>query len=162
MAGEKPTEKRSAIDPMKVILKTNVERLGQVGDVVTVAPGYARNFLLARDMAFEATERNLARIEVEKKRYAKLQAKARKEAEELAAKLAALSLTIRQAAGESDRLFGTVTNMDIAAALEKEGISIDKRQITVEEPIKTLGIYTVPVKLNPEVTAELKVWVVRD
>jgi large subunit ribosomal protein L9 len=147
---------------MKVILKTDVERLGKVGDVVTVAPGYARNYLLARDMAFEATDTNLARIEVEKKRYAKLQAKARKEAEGLAAKLAALSLTIRQAAGESDKLFGTVTNMDIAAALEKEGIAIDKRQITVEEPIRTLGIYTVPVKLNPEVTAALKVWVVRE
>ena len=147
---------------MKVILKTDFERLGKIGDVVTVAPGYARNFLLARDMASEATEKNLAQIEVEKKRYAKVQAKARKEAEGLAAKLATLSLTIRQAAGESDRLFGTVTNMDIAAALEKEGIAIDKRQISVEEPIKTLGIYTVPVKLDPEVTAALKVWVVRE
>lgn len=147
---------------MKVILKSDVERLGKVGDVVTVAPGYARNFLMPRELAFEATERNLARVEVEKKRYVKVQAKSRLEAEALAAKLGALSLTIRQAAGESDKLFGTVTTMDIAAALEKEGYAIDKRQITVEEPIKTLGIYTVPVKLAPEVTAALKVWVVRE
>jgi len=147
---------------MKVILKADLERLGKVGDVVTVAPGYARNFLLARDLAFEATEKNLARVEVEKKRYAKTQVKARQEAEELAAKLGALSLTIRQAAGESDRLFGTVTSMDVAAALEKEGFTIDKRQITIEEPIKTLGIYTVPVKLSADVSAALKVWVVRE
>jgi large subunit ribosomal protein L9 len=147
---------------MKVILKADLERLGKVGDVVTVAPGYARNFLLARDLAFEATEKNLARVELEKKRYAKVQAKARQDHEALAAKLGALSLTIRQAAGESDRLFGTVTSMDVAAALEKEGLSIDKRQISIEEPIKTLGIYTVPVKLSADVTASLKVWVVRE
>jgi large subunit ribosomal protein L9 len=147
---------------MKVILKADIERLGKVGEVVTVAPGYARNFLLPRALASEATANNLAGIEIEKKRYAKTQARARQEAEALAARLAELSLTIRQAAGESDRLFGTVTTMDIAAALEKEGITIDKRQISVEEPIKTLGIYTVPVKLAPEVTAALKVWVVRE
>jgi large subunit ribosomal protein L9 len=147
---------------MKVILKADIERLGKVGEVVTVAPGYARNYLMPRSLAFEATPNNLAGIEVEKKRYAKTQAKARHEAESLAARLGELSLTIRQPAGESDRLFGTVTTMDIAAALEKEGISIDKRQISVEEPIKTLGIYTVPVKLAPEVTAALKVWVVRE
>jgi large subunit ribosomal protein L9 len=147
---------------MKVILKADIERLGKIGEVVAVAPGYARNFLLPRDLALEATDKNLARIEVEKKRYAKIQAKVRQDAEALAARLGTLSLTLRQPAGESDRLFGTVTTMDIAAALEKEGIAIDKRQITVEEPIKTLGIYTVPVKLAPEVTATLKVWVVRE
>ena len=147
---------------MKVILKSDIERLGKVGYVVTVTPGYARNFLMPRELAFEATEKNLARIEVDKKRYVKVQAKARLDAEALAAKLNALSLTIRQPAGESDKLFGTVTTMDIAAALEKEGFTIDKRQITVEEPIKTLGIYTVPVKLAPEVSAALKVWVVRE
>jgi large subunit ribosomal protein L9 len=147
---------------MKVILKADIERLGKIGDVVTVATGYARNFLMPRALAFEATPNNLAGIEVEKKRYAKTQVKARQEAEGLAARLGALSLTIRQPAGESDRLFGTVTTMDIAAALEKEGITLDKRQITVEEPIKTLGVYTVPVKLAPEVTASLKVWVVRE
>jgi large subunit ribosomal protein L9 len=147
---------------MKVILKADVERLGKVGEVVTVAPGYARNYLMPRRMALAATEQNLAGIEVEKKRYAKVQARARQDAEALAAKLGTLSLTIRQPAGESDRLFGTVTTMDIAAALEKEGVAIDRRQITVEEPIKTLGIYTVPVKLAPEVSAALKVWVVRE
>ena len=147
---------------MKVILKADIERLGKVGEVVTVAAGYARNFLMPRELAFEATEKNLARIEVDKKRYVKVQAKARLDAEALAAKLAALSLTIRQPAGESDKLFGTVTAMDIAAALEKEGFSIDRKQITIEEPIKSLGIYTVPVKLAPEVSAAVKVWVVRE
>ena len=147
---------------MKVILKSDIERLGKVGEVVTVATGYARNYLMPRELAFEATEKNLARVEVEKKRYVKVQAKVRVDAEALAGKLGALSLTIRQPAGESDKLFGTVTTMDIAAALEKEGFTIDKRQISVEEPIKTLGIYTVPVKLAPEVTAALKVWVVRE
>jgi large subunit ribosomal protein L9 len=147
---------------MKVILKADIERLGKVGEVVTVAAGYARNFLMPRELAFEATEKNLARIEVDKKRYVKVQAKARLDAETLAAKLAALSLTIRQPAGESDKLFGTVTTMDIATALEKEGFSIDRKQITIEEPIKTLGIYTVPVKLAPEVSAAVKVWVVRE
>ena len=147
---------------MKVILKADVERLGKVGEVVSVAPGYARNYLMPRRMALEATERNLAGIEIEKKRYAKLQAKAAAEARVLAERLAGLSLTIRQSAGESDRLFGTVTTMDIAAALEKEGIAIDRRQITIEEPIKTLGIYTVPVKLLPDLVASLKVWVVKE
>jgi large subunit ribosomal protein L9 len=147
---------------MKVILKADIERLGKVGEVVTVAAGYARNFLMPRELAFEATEKNLARIEVDKKRYVKVQAKARLEAEALAAKLAALSLTIRQPAGESDKLFGTVTTMDIATALEKEGFSIDRKQISIEEPIKTLGIYTVPVKLAPEVSSAVKVWVVRE
>jgi len=147
---------------MKVILKADVERLGKVGEVVTVAPGYARNYLMPRRMALEATEQNLAGIEIEKKRYAKIQARAAGEARALAERLAALSLTIRQSAGESDRLFGTVTTMDIAAALEKEGIAVDRRQITIEEPIKTLGIYTVPVKLHAEVTASLKVWVVKE
>ncbi len=147
---------------MKVILKTDIERLGKVGEVVTVTPGYARNYLMPRDLAFEATEKNLARIEVDQKRYLKVQAKARLEAEALSLRLGALSLTIRQAAGESDRLFGTVTTMDIAAALEKEGFAIDKRQITIEEPIKTLGIYTVPVRLAAEVSAPVKIWVVRE
>jgi large subunit ribosomal protein L9 len=147
---------------MKVILKADIERLGKVGDVVTVTAGYARNFLMPRELAFEASPKNLALVEGEKKRYAKVQAKVRVDAEALAAKLGALSLTIRQPAGESDKLFGTVTTMDIAAALEKEGFAIDKRQISVEEPIKTLGIYTVPVKLAPDVSAALKVWVVRE
>ena len=147
---------------MKVILKSDVERLGKVGEVVTVAPGYARNYLMPRRLALEATEGNLAGIEVEKKRYAKTQARAAGEARALAEKLGALSLTIRQSAGENDRLFGTVTTMDIAAALEKEGLSVDRRQISIDEPIKTLGIYTVPVKLHPEVTAALKVWVVKE
>jgi large subunit ribosomal protein L9 len=147
---------------MKIILKADVERVGKVGEVVAVAPGFARNFLLPRGLAYEATAANLATIEIEKKRYAKAVARQRQEAEALAGKLGALSLTIRHAAGENDKLFGSVTNMDVAAALAKEGFAIDKRQIDLEEPIKLLGIYTVPVKLHHDVTAPLKVWVVKD
>ena len=147
---------------MKVILKEDVDRLGKVGDVVTVAPGFARNFLLPRGAAYEATPQNLNRIETEKKRYAKNQTKQRQEAEATAAKLGALSLTIRHQSGENDRLFGTVTTMDIAAALEGEGLTIDKRQISLDEPIKTLGIYTVAVKLHADVAAAVKVWVVKE
>jgi len=146
---------------MKIILKADVERLGSVGEVVTVAPGYARNYLLPRELAFEATPANLARVEIEKRRWAKVHAKQREAAQETATKLEALSLTIPMPSGEDDRLFGTVTTMDVAAALAKEGFTVDKRQMTIEEPIKTLGIYTVPLKLHPEVTASLKVWVVK-
>jgi large subunit ribosomal protein L9 len=146
---------------MKIILKADVDRVGKAGEVVTVAPGYARNYLLPRELAFEATERNMARIEVEKRRWAKVRARQVEEMRELATKLEALSLTIGMQVGENDRLFGTVTTMDVAAGLAKEGFTVDKRQITIEEPIKTLGIYTVPVRLHPEVTANLKVWVVQ-
>jgi large subunit ribosomal protein L9 len=125
---------------MKVILKADIERLGKVGEVVTVAAGYARNFLMPRELAFEATEHNLARIEVEKEALRQGAGQGSRRRRALARKLGALSLTIRQPAGESDKLFGTVTTMDIAAALEKEGFAIDKRQITVEDPIKTLGM----------------------
>jgi len=146
---------------MKIILKADIERLGSAGEVVTVAPGYARNYLLPRQLAFEATANNLARVEVEKRRWAKVREKQREEAQEEATKLEALSVTIAMPTGEGDRLFGTVTTMDVAAALTKDGFTVDKRLMTIEEPIKTLGIYTVPVKLHPEVTAKLKVWVVK-
>jgi len=102
---------------MKIILKADVDRVGKVGEVVTVAPGYARNYLLPRELAFEATERNLARVEVEKRRWAKVHAAQVGQLRELATKLEALSLTISMQVGENDRLFGTVTTMDVAAGL---------------------------------------------
>ena len=147
---------------MKIILRADVERLGKIGEVVDVAPGYARNFLLPGGKAMEASARNMARIEMEKTRYIKAQGKKLSEAEELAEKLGQISLTINKPAGESDRLFGTVTAMEIAEALEKEGHQIDKRKVALEEPIKTLGIYTVPIKLHAEVTASVKLWVVKE
>ena len=147
---------------MKVILRSDVERLGSAGDVVSVAAGYARNFLLPRGVAVAATDGNVKLIEVEKKRIAKDQARQKEEAEALAKQLEALSITISKQAGEEDKLFGSVTNKEIAEALVKENHEIDKRKIILEEPIKALGIYTVPIKLHSEVTAELKLWVVKE
>jgi large subunit ribosomal protein L9 len=147
---------------MKVILRSDVERLGQTGEVVSVAAGYARNYLLPRGLALEASPKNMERIELDKKREVKAQQQRKEEAQALASRLEQISLTISKQAGESDKLFGTVTAMEIAQALEKEGQEIDKRKIELEEPIKTLGIYTVPVKLHADVTAKVKLWVVKE
>lgn len=147
---------------MKVILKNDVERLGKSGDVVTVAAGYARNYLLPRGLALEATDRGMEQIVIDRRRDEKAQQKKASDAVALQAKLEELSLTISKQSGESDKLFGTVTAMEIAAALEKEGHEIDKRKIELEEPIKTLGIYTVPIRLHSEVTAKVKLWVVKE
>lgn len=147
---------------MKVILKSDVERLGKTGDVVNVAVGYARNYLFPQGKALEASAQNMEVIEVEKKNIAKTQERKKSESEALAEKLEQLSLTISKQAGENDKLFGTVTAMEIAGALEKEGQVIDKRKIMLEEPIKTLGIYSIPIRLHAEVTAQVKVWVVKE
>ncbi len=147
---------------MRVILRSDVERLGRTGEVVTVKAGYARNYLLPRGLAYEASDSALELIEVEKKRDEKLQQKNREEALAQAARLEELSLTVSKQAGESDKLFGSVTAMDVAEALQKEGHEIDKRKIEIEEPIKALGIYTIPIKLHAEVTAKVKLWVVKE
>lgn len=147
---------------MKIILRSDVDRLGKSGDVVNVAAGYARNYLLPRGLALEATSRSMQQIEVDRRREEKAVVQRRAEAEALAAKLEQLSLTISKQAGESDKLFGTVTAIEIAEAIGKEGFEIDKRKIVLEEPIKTLGIYTIPIKLHAEVTGKVKLWVVKD
>jgi large subunit ribosomal protein L9 len=147
---------------MKVILKSDIERLGKAGEVVNVAVGYARNYLFPQGKALEASARNMEVIEVEKKNIVKVQERKKGESEALAGKLEQLSVTISKQAGENDKLFGTVTSMEIAGALEKEGHEIDKRKIMLEEPIKTLGIYSVPIRLHAEVTAQVKVWVVKE
>lgn len=147
---------------MKVILKSDIERLGKTGEVVNVAAGYARNYLFPQGKALAASARNMEVIEVEKKNIAKVEERKKVESETLAGKLEQLSLTISKQAGENDKLFGTVTSMEIAGALEKEGHEIDKRKIMLEEPIKTLGIYSVPIRLHAEVTAQVKVWVVKE
>ena len=147
---------------MKVILKSDIERLGKVGDVVSVAAGYARNYLLPQGKALEATANSMKLIELENKRHEKVQHRRKEEAEALCKSLEQLSLTVNKQAGESDKLFGTVTAMDIAEALGKEQHVIDKRKIVLDEPIKTLGIYTVPIKLHAEVTAQVKLWVVKE
>ncbi|MBI5789324.1 MAG: 50S ribosomal protein L9 [Candidatus Schekmanbacteria bacterium] len=145
---------------MKVVLLTDVDKLGSLGSVVNVANGYARNFLLPRQFALPATDANLKQAEKERTLRLKRDNKQKTSAGELAQKIQAVSCTIAMQVGENDRLFGSVTAIDIAKSLADEGIEIDKRSILLEEPLKALGIYDVPVKLHTDVTATLKVWVV--
>jgi large subunit ribosomal protein L9 len=147
---------------MELILLDEVKHLGKVGDKVQVADGYGRNFLLPRRMALPATPENLKVFENEQKARSKKRQHERQEAEALGAKIAALSLTISRQAGEEDKLFGSVTNGNVAEALEKEGFKIDKRKVILVEPIKALGIFEVPVQVHPEVTVNVKVWVVKE
>jgi len=147
---------------MNVILKENVDNLGKIGDMVKVKAGYARNYLIPSKKAIEATVRNVKQLEHQKKLVQDRMYKNLKDAEVVAKRIEALSVTLSQRVGENDRLFGSVTSMNIAAALAEEGLEIDKRDIQLEEPIKQLGVYTVPIKLHSEVTADLKVWVVEE
>ena len=146
---------------MKVILVEDVKSIGAMGDIVDVKDGYARNFLFPKKLAREAVNSNLKIIEDIKKKKLLTAAREKKEAEAIKAKLALLSCTITVEAGDDDKLFGSVTSQDISHAFEAEGLVIDKKQIILEEPIKKLGVYHVSVKLHPEVTAEVKVWVVK-
>jgi len=146
---------------MKVILSQAVDRLGKAGDVVTVKEGYARNFLIPKNTAKEATPGNLKILESLKKKQQEEDAKKLIEIKALADRLGALSLTISSQAGEEEKLFGSISNEAIAEALAAENINIDKRDIILDEPIKKLGLYQVTVKLHPEIKANLKVWVVK-
>jgi len=146
---------------VKVILRQDQEKLGKRGEAVEVAPGYARNFLLPRGLALKATPKSIKLFEEEKKLEAAHRKKEEKEAKELSLKLSGISCTIPVQTGEDEKLYGSVTSMDIAEALAREGIEIDKRKIILEEPIKALGIYHVPIKLHPEVTGEVKIWIVK-
>lgn len=146
---------------MKVILIEDVKDVGAMGDIVDVKDGFARNFLFPKNMARAAVKSNLKIIEEIKKKKTLSALKEKKEAEAMKAKIAALSCTIPVEAGEDDKLFGSVTSQDISRAFELEGLTIEKRNIILEEPIKTLGVYHAHVKLHPEVTAEVKVWVVK-
>jgi len=146
---------------MEVILREDIPELGQRGDVVTVKNGYARNYLLPRKLAMEATPGNRKQVAEMKAAGARREATEKSGADSLAAQLAEVVLTIPAKAGESDQLFGSVTAMDIAEGLEAKGFAIDKRKILLEEPIKTVGEYTVPLRLHRHVTASVKVNVVR-
>lgn len=146
---------------MQVILRKDVEKLGVAGDMVEVSKGYGRNYLFPRGLAIEASPKNLKVIEHEKRLIAERKKNTIRDAESFKKKLSETSVTVAMQAGEEDKLFGAVTSMDIAEALSKEGISIDKRNIILDEPIKRLGIYAVNVKVHPELMAELKVWVVK-
>ena len=146
---------------MKVILIEDVQNLGSMGDTLQVKDGYARNFLFPRNLAKPATDSNLKIVEEIKKKKTSALAKEKKTAEILQEKLSLVSCTIPVEVGDDDRLFGSVTAQDIAHAFEEEGFLIDKRKINLEEPIKKLGVYHVPIKLHPEVSGEVKVWVVK-
>jgi len=146
---------------MKVILIEDVQSLGSMGDIVQVKDGHARNFLFPRKLARPATDSNLKIIDEIKKKKVSALVKEKKAAEALKDKLSLVSCTIAVEAGDDDRLFGTVTTQEIARAFEEEDLSIDKRKIVLEEPIKKLGVYHVPVKLLREVSGEVKVWVVK-
>ncbi len=142
---------------MKVILTDDIKGLGQRGDVVNVPPGYARNFLLPKALAYTATPGNLKRLEQERKRYDVRMAKERDQALEIAKAIEGTRIVLRKRAGEHDALFGTVTSAELAEALGAKGISIDKRRIELEEPIKRLGEHTVHVRLFRDVTVGLVV-----
>lgn len=147
---------------MQVILKENVKDLGNIGEVVNVKDGYARNFLIPRGLAIEANPKNIKAMEYEKRKIQEFAKKAKASAEELSAKLSQTTIMIKAKTGEEDRLFGSITAMDIADALKKEGIEVDRKKIILSEPIKRLGDYTVSVKIHPDVTAQLNIQVVKE
>ena len=147
---------------MEVILREDVEKLGGRGEVVKVAAGYARNFLLPKRLAVAATEANKKIVEQERQSWLKREAKARTESEDLGKLLETVVLTFKQRAGETDQLFGSVTSKDIAEALEAKGFHIDRRKIQLEDPIKHLGEFSVPIRLHRDVTAPVKVQVERE
>jgi large subunit ribosomal protein L9 len=142
---------------MKLILTENIETLGHIGDIVKVAPGYARNYLLPKKFAIEATEKNAKALEHVKRQMAYKKDKVTESARLMVARLEELTVTLPHQAGIEGKLFGSVTNMEIAAFLKEKGIEVDRKKIVLAEPIKSLGEYSVPVKLHPEVTATLKV-----
>jgi large subunit ribosomal protein L9 len=147
---------------MKIILRQNHDKLGAIGEVVSVKDGYARNYLIPRGVAYEATHGSLQQLEQEKKTASRRTDREKKNAEALAAEIEKVSLTIKMKVGDEDKLFGSVTSQQIAELLAEKNITLDKRSIELEEPLKALGIFEVPVKLAGGVTSKIKVWIVRE
>jgi large subunit ribosomal protein L9 len=147
---------------MEVILREDIDKLGSRGQVVKVAPGYARNFLLPRRLAVAASEANKKIVEQERQAHLRKEAKLHADASDLAKIMGNVEVTIAQKAGENDQLFGSVTSADIAHALEKIGYQIDRRKVHLDEPIKTLGDFKVSVRLHKEVSLDVPVHVVRE
>jgi len=148
---------------VKVILRESVPSLGEPGAVVAVKPGYARNYLLPRGLAYEATSANLRHLEDEKKA---VEARARRdflEARRRASQMEGVSLTFHARAGEESKLFGSITSADIADRLKEQGLDfeVDRRWVDLPDPIKALGVYTVPIRLHADVRPEIKVWVIK-
>ncbi len=147
---------------MKIILRENVEKLGAAGEIVDVAPGYFRNYLNPKGMAMRATDSNMKIFEEERRMEEIRENKAKVRAEKVARKLENISLNAPVQVGEEDKVFGSVTAIDIERLLDEQGFDIDKKDILLDEPIKALGIYNVPVKLHTDVRAEVKVWVIKE
>ena len=147
---------------MKVILRKNFNQLGQIGDLVNVKEGFARNFLFPRQIALIANDSNVKALEEEKRQASKKETKNIENAKKLSAELETVSVTIPVTVGEEEKLFGSVTPKMISDALKEKNYDIDHRKIEIKEPIKTLGIYEVKIKMYGEVTASVKTWVVRD
>jgi large subunit ribosomal protein L9 len=147
---------------MQVILLEDVPSLGKAGDVVRVSDGYGRNYLIPQRKAIVSTEKNLKMLEHQKREVQKRIEKKRKDVQKIAEMIGGLSCTFTRSAGESGKLFGSVTSMDIENFLKEQGIEVDRKRIHLEEPIKSIGIYTVPIRLDAQITAHLKVWVVQE
>lgn len=147
---------------MKVILRQDVNKLGTMGEVVTVKDGFARNYLIPREMAYYASEGAMRRLDYEKKQYDKRLAQMKVEADKVAGKLEDIQVSVAMKVGEEGRLYGSVTPQMIASELNLRGFDIDRRNIVIEEAIKSLGIFDIKVKLHPEVISTLKVWVISE
>ena len=147
---------------MDIILRERVEKLGTKGDVVNVSDGYARNFLLPKKLAVLATPANMKQIEQEKAAAVRREAKEKQEVEALARQLSQVSIQVSRKVGENEVLYGSVTSMDIAELLEAKGFTVDRRKIDLQEALKSLGQHDVPIKLHREVTAFIKVEVIKD
>ncbi len=147
---------------MKVILRQDYESLGKSGEVITVKSGYARNFLIPKGIAVLANSRNIKIFEEERKLMDHRQNKDRRNAEALSKELEKVSLTATVTVGEEDKVFGSVTTQTISDLLKEKGYNIDKKKIQLDEPIKALGIYTVPLKLHTDVEGKIRVWVVKE
>ena len=146
---------------MQVILREDLDNLGKSGEVVTVKPGYGRNYLIPHGLAVVATEQDVARVAHEKRVIAARQAKLAKDAQAEADKLSQVSVSIPVTVGEEDKLYGSVTARDIVEALQAKGVTVDTKKLVLGEPLKALGLAEVPVKLGRGVTATIKVWVVK-
>ena len=147
---------------MKVILLKDIETLGSAGEVVEVKNGYGRNFLIPRNEALVASTANMAQFESRRKQQETLAERDRRAAEALAKQLEAESITAQVKVGEEDRLFGSVTSQNVAELLDEKGYELDRRAIHLEDPIRELGVYNIEVRLHPEVTAAVKLWVVKE
>ncbi len=147
---------------MEIILKKDTPSLGKMGNIVRVADGHARNYLIPQGVGIEVTAKNLKLLEKELKIWEKKAEKQKEEAQKLAQDIEKLPLSFARKAGDEDRIFGAVTSIDIEARLKENGVQIDRKKIHMEEPIKALGVFTVSVKLHPEITANLRVLVVKE